>query len=118
MQEIEQLKEVFLTDVDPEDYEDNKRQIEQWQQQLTESEEYASWVDHPVTRNIAIQCRVSYLEATKSLALNRNLTDNDRASLWAKQDAALWLLSITEKDTKSAIAQIRRDIDRALNATK
>ncbi len=44
------------------------------------------------------------------------MTDEERKSVFAKQDAMLWILSLTEKDVKTTIAQVQGDIRRALKA--
>lgn len=118
MNEIDKLKEIFLTEVDEETQKENLAQIQEWETALIEHEAYLDWQEHDITKAITAQARSTYRDAAVVLAQNRQLTDAERAALWAKQDAALWLLSITDKDAKGAIAQIKREIHTALNATK
>src|SRR4051812_6698626 len=104
MKELDQLREIFLAqDLDEETRADNEARIKEWETGLIHNEAFAGWREHDVTRQIAKQARETYKDAFMLLGRSRSLTDEQRASLYAKQDAALWLLSIIEVDAKAAL---------------
>lgn len=115
--ELDKVREIFLTEVDEETRAENEAQIKEWETRLQESEALIDWRDHDITRQIARQARESYRDLALQLSNNRKLTDVERQSLWAKQDAALWILSLTEKDGKGMLEQVKTQIKTALNAT-
>jgi hypothetical protein len=118
MKELEIIKAQFLSnDIDSEDREDNEKLLQEWEQGLIHNELYLSWQNHDITRDIAKKMKESYREFAMQLAENRNLTEKERMSLWAKQDACTFILSITEKDAKGAMQQIQSEIKRAISAT-
>ncbi len=51
------------------------------------------------------------------LVENRSLTEAERLSVYAKQDAAKWILSLTEKDAPKELERIHSAIKQALDAT-
>lgn len=113
---IQKYKEIYLaSDLDSEDYEDNLKLVTEWETSLRQNEDFANWQASDVTKAIVKQARDTYRELAMRLVLDRTLTDTQRNSIWSKQDAALWLLSLIEKDVKSAIAQIHSEIRRAIN---
>lgn len=116
MSDLDKLKEIFLTDVDEETKAENLEQIRQWEQTLIRSEAFKSWQEHDVTRQIAGKAKETYKDAVLSLGRDRWLKDTQRAELFAKQDAALWILSLTEQDIKVTIEQVQKEIRTALNA--
>lgn len=113
---IEKLREIYITeDVDEETRADNLAYITDWQSQLIKLDEFSSWKAHPVTMNIIAQAKKSYVDHSLLLARSRELTDTARQSLWGKQDAMLWIISLVSKDASKEIAQINALITRALN---
>ncbi len=115
--DLQKLKEIFLaSDVDSEDYEDNLKLVTEWETSLRENEDFASWQESDVTKMIIKQAKDSYKDNAMQLMLKRNMTEEERKSLWSKQDAFLWLLSLIEKDVKGTITQIQSEIRRALKA--
>lgn len=108
------VRKIFLTEVDEETRADNEKLIKEWEQGLIHNEAFKDWQDHDVSREIADQARRSYIDCALSLASNRQLTDEQRKSTWAKQDAALWLLSLIDKDAKGTIKRIEEEIKRVL----
>lgn len=113
--DLEKLKEIFLSgDIDSEDYEDNLKLISSWELDLRANEEFAGWQTSDITKSIITQAKESYKNNAVLLMTNRELTEKARESIWAKQDAMIFLLSLVEKDTKSAIGQIHREIRQAL----
>jgi hypothetical protein len=114
--DIEKLKEIFLTDVDEETKADNLAQIQEWERALVEAEDYEGWREHDVTRRVAAEAKKAYIDLSMELATRRDLTEQQRMSLYARQDAMRWLLSHTEKDGAATIKAIQADIRRALMA--
>jgi hypothetical protein len=45
-QELEKIKEIFLTEEDPEELEYNKQKIIDWEKGIIASEAFLSWKDH------------------------------------------------------------------------
>lgn len=118
MKELEIIRAQFLADdIDPEDREENEQILKEWERGLIHNEAYLSWQEHDITREIAKKMKSEYKDAAMVLADNRSLTDTQRASLWAKQDACKFILSLTEKDSKGQLEQIQNEIKRAINAT-
>lgn len=115
MKELDQLRAIFLADdVDPEDRADNERRIKEWEQALLSSEALLSWRDHDVTKQIAHKAKEEYKHTVLELG-TKPLTPEMRAHLFALQDAAKWMLSLTEVDAKNTIEQIHKEIQAALN---
>jgi len=115
--ELEKVRQIFLNDdgLDEETKEDNAKKILEWEQGLIANEAFAGWKDHDVTRQIEKQAKDSYKDIAMRLYRDRTLTDTQRVSLWAKQDAIQWILSLTEKDAKGAIEQINKEIKLAID---
>ena len=115
--ELDKLSEIFLGDgIDEEDRKDNLEQIKNWRIELATAKAFSAWRDDDITRSIIRQIRASYKEISFILATNRNITEAQRMSNWAKQDALLMLLTICDKDARATIDQIESEIRTALNA--
>lgn len=117
MKELDTLKDIFLTDVDPETRQENLETITQWENQLLAHEAYQSWQKHDITKEVAAQLRKTYTDASLTLANERNLPESKRLAIFAQKDAALWLLSIINRDIDSELATLQNTIRQALNAT-
>ncbi len=118
MKELEIIKTQFLADdIDAEDRVENENILREWEQGLIHNEAYVSWQEHDITREIAKKLKSEYKDFAMTLANNRSLTDTQRASLWAKQDACTFILSLTEKDAKGQLEQIQNEIKRAIAVT-
>lgn len=118
MKDLDQVKNIFLADVDEETRADNELKIREWEQALIENEAFLSWQEHDITKVIILQVRKAYKEISLNLAVNRGLTEAQRMSSWAKQDACLFLLGLAEKDAKGTLEQVTKEIKTALNASK
>lgn len=118
MKELEIIRAQFLSDdIDSEDRAENEQILREWEQGLTHNEAYMSWQAHDITREIAQKLKKEYKEFAMTLANRRDLTETQRMSLWAKQDACLFILSLTEKDAKGQFEQIQNEIKRAISVT-
>lgn len=119
MKELEQVKNIFLTsDIDTEDYQDNLAKVTEWEKALTDGENYQGWLEHDITKKIALQAKNSYVELSMRLVQDRRLSESDRLALYAKQDACLFLLSLTDnKNIKDNLEQIHKEIAIALSIT-
>lgn len=118
MKELEQVKQLFLApDIDDETRQDNLEQIKAWEQSLIENENVASWKEHDVTQSLLKEVKQHYKDFTLLLIHERNLTQEMRLSLWAKQDACMFLIKLMDKDAKGTVEQIRKEINIAINAT-
>ena len=113
--DLSKLREIYVAeDVDVETRTDNLAVIAEWEKKLVECDDFSSWQEHDVTKNIIAQAKKAYLDHSLLLARSRDLTESARQSLWAKQDAMLWLISVGSRDVRSEIASINREIARAL----
>jgi len=118
MDQLEKIKQIFLaSDVDDETLEDNQSKIDEWQKTIIENENLKSWQEHDVTRLIVKQCKDTYKDLSIMLAKNRSLSDEERKSLWGKQDACLFILSLASGDPESSLKQVEEEINHALSAT-
>ena len=117
MSDLDKIREVFLSEVDDETREDNEAKIREWESALIHNQAFADWQSHDITRLIVQQVREAYRDIAVTLATNRSLTPEARASLWARQDAMVWILSVTEKDARGTLEQVEKEIRVALNAT-
>lgn len=116
MTDIEKLREIFVAeDVDDETRADNLMIIRGWEKQLRELDTFAGWKQHPVTQQIIGRAKKSYIDHSLLLARSRDITDSARQSLWSKQDAMLWFISLASTDVSTEIANINAQITRALN---
>lgn len=116
IKEIEDAKEIFLSqDVDEESRSDNLELINQWERSLIESENFISWREHDVTQQIFAKAKEAYIQYSLSLAQNRKMTDEERKSLFAKQDAVLWIMGLIKQDRESVIEGIKKEIASVLS---
>lgn len=118
MDELEKIKSIFLaSDVDDDIRQDNEDKIKEWEKSIIESENLKSWQEHDITKSIMRQCKDTYKDLSIILTKNRSLSDEERKSLWGKQDACLFILSLASGDPKSSLKQIQDEINHALSAT-
>lgn len=117
MNDLEKIREIFLTEVDEETRLDNEQKIIEWETGLRENEAIANWREHDVTQSIIAKARESYKDAAILLALDRRLSNEVREKLWAKQDAYLFLLSLMDTDAQGELQRIHTEIRQALNVT-
>jgi hypothetical protein len=117
MSDIDLLRARFLTDVDEETKAENLEQIREWERGLRENLAYQQWRDHDITRQVTAEARKTHTELALLLATKRDLTPEERQSVYARQDAMRWLMSLTEKDGAAAAKAIEADIRRALAAS-
>lgn len=117
MQELEKAREVFLSDVDQEEYVHNQQVLNEWEQGVRKNQAYLKWVVHPTTQELNKMVKEAYKDFAMALAERRDLTDEQRMSLWAKQDACMFILSLTNRDAKSELDGVLREIRQALAVT-
>lgn len=116
--ELALLKEVFLDpSLDQDELEDNRIRIEEWERALRTNTALKQWQNHDITREIAAKARETYIEAAVRIVERRDLSDADRFTLWAKRDAAQWILSMTNQDPDAVLTQVEEEVRRALSHT-
>jgi len=116
MQDIEKLKQIFLADdIDDEDREDNLLNIQSWESEIIKNKNILGWQEHDITKGIINKARETYIDLSLKLIRDRELTEAQRLSIYAKQDAMLWLISLAGDNPKSAIEQINNNIKVALS---
>lgn len=115
MNDLDKLREIFLSgNLDDEDYQDNVRKITEWETGLRSSEDFLSWQLSDVTKSIVIQAKQSYRDNAARLMTDRTLSEQERMSIWAKQDAIVYLMSLVDKDARGDLEFIQRAIKTAL----
>jgi hypothetical protein len=114
---IEQAKQLFLTDVDEETQKDNLEQIREWEKSLRTNTAFSNWQESDISKQLIKQFKITYKNASLQLAESRNLTDEQRKTLWATKDACLIVLDLLAKDTKNEIENVQKAIDHALSST-
>lgn len=114
MTDLEKLKQIYLSPtLSQEEIDDNSKIIAEWEKELIESKHFDSWAKDPITAEIFSKARSSYIELCRLLMENRDLSEKDRLSIYAKQDAMLWMLSLTS-DFEKKLEAINREIKVAL----
>ena len=116
MEDIEKLKQIFLADdIDEEDKEDNLLNIQSWESEIIKNKNILGWQEHDITKKIIDKAKENYTDLSLKLIKDRKLTEAQRLSIYAKQDAMLWLISLSGDNPKSAIEQINNNIKVALS---
>lgn len=116
MEELQKLKEIYLTDVDSDLYQENLEHITKWEKELIANENMISWLSHDTTIVIKDQAKNTFIELAITLATDRKLTDVLRQSIYARQDACLWILLLGDNNPIQTIQLIKNDIKTALQA--
>jgi hypothetical protein len=114
MSDLDRLREIYVADVDDETREDNLKMIAEWESTLREGRDFLKWQGIPTTQSILSKAKEAYIECSLILAKSRELTEAQCYSLQAKQDAALWIVSIMGIDVKPEIDGINAQIRTAL----
>jgi hypothetical protein len=117
MSDLDTVKEIFLSDVDEETLTENLQKINEWESNLRKNNAYLAWKGHGVTEELNKMVKSAYKDHALQLATNRSLSEADRQTLWAKQDACLFILDLTAKDAKTELNSVLREIKHVLNAT-
>jgi len=116
MKDLDRVKELFLTDVDEETRKENEEKIIEWERGIRVSESFKEWQETDVTRQIVSKVKETYRDLSMALIHNRTLTDAERASIHARQDACLFILSLADVDADGQIRSIQAQITKALLA--
>lgn len=114
MKDLDTLKNIFLADdVDSETYDENLAEITRWEEAIHANENLLSWQEHDITKTLMQDVRKFYVDISLQL-LDRKITDERRKSIWARQDACLWILSLGSAKPKEDLKHINADIKKAL----
>lgn len=114
---IEQARQIFLTDTDEEIQKDNLEVLKEWEQSIRNNTAFANWQESDISKQLITKFKVVYKDASLQLAESRNLTEEQRYTLWATKDACLIVLDLLAKDVKSEIESVHKAIDHALSST-
>lgn len=117
IRELEQAREIFLTGHDEETLAQNREDIAAWEDQIARNEALADWQDHDISRLLLAQFRDTYKDIALTLAEARDLTEQQRLTFYAQQDACLLMLSMFGGDARKELDEIRADIRKKINAT-
>jgi len=110
-EDLQKLKEIYLSqDLDSEDYESNLEDIQNWEKDLIENENLLSWQEHDITKQIIGQAKESYKDLSLRLVNDRKLTEAERLSIYSKQDAMMWIISLASGNPKSVLEQINNKL--------
>lgn len=113
--DLAKLREVFLADdVDADDRADNEAKLLEWETALISGENFLSWQAHDTTKQILAQAKATFLDTAVALGTNPTLAEPARAALFAKQDAARWLINLIDVNAKGAIEAIERELAAAI----
>lgn len=118
MRELEQAREVFLSDVDEDTRRENLEIISSWEDSIQRNSAYLDWKEHDITKEINKLIKEAYRDHAITLASNRALPEEERRTLWAKQDACVFLLNLTDQDAKTALDSVMREIKMHLSVTR
>lgn len=114
--ELEKLRKIYLADtLDEDERAENEQTLREWSKALRENKALATWQTHDVTRRITKQTKQAYKDMAVQLATNRNLTQDERTSIWAKQDAMQWLLSILDTNAAESLAVLESEVKQAVS---
>ncbi len=116
-EKLGQVRELFLTDVDEDIQADNLNLVNEWDKSIRENSAFAQWQGSDISKMLIRPFRDLYRDASLQLAENRDLTEAQRCSLWAKKDAALIVLDIIARDAESELVYIHKELNRALSST-
>lgn len=116
MSNIDKLKNIFLDEVDSETYDDNLKQITDWENSLEKNEAYISWTEHDITKEIIKKCREVHRVNVEKLSNDRTLTTEQRNGIFAKQDALNWIILLASRNAKGEIQQVKANIKKALDS--
>lgn len=118
MKELEQAKQIFLDEtLDEETRKENAEKIAEWERTLIKSEHIESWRSHVITKEVFSVVKDEYKNISLRLIHDRTLSDQERMSLWAKQDACIFIISLASKNARNDIEQVRKEINVAISAT-
>lgn len=117
MSQLDDLRKIFVAEVDDELRAENEEQIREWEEALIHNEGLLSWTEHEITQTIMKQARLSLIDVSIGLATNRHMSEGQRAIEYGKQDAMRWLLSFASSDPRAELERIKTEIRTALNAT-
>lgn len=113
--DLDQVRQIFLApDVDPEDQAKNVEIIRAWESDLRHHKAFAEWQELDITKSILAKAKQQFKDISLHLSNNRTMTDQERATLWGKQDACMLIISLMEQDARAAIAQIENEIRQSL----
>ena len=118
MNELEQVREIFLSDVDEETKAENLQQIREWEHSINENSAFLTWKEQELTQEVFSKAKETYVDIGITLANNRELSEQERLTLYSKQDACTWLLSLIAKDARAELETVNKQIRHAINATK
>lgn len=119
MKELEDIKNIFLADdIDEETRQDNFAKIQEWESDIINNRNLLAWQEHDISKSIVVKLREAYKDISLRLLNDRAVSTEQRVSLWAKQDACLFLLGLIDMNAKSSLEQVKREISMAINATK
>lgn len=116
--DFDKLREVFLSkDIDDEDYDDNYKALNDLEREYRESVDLQEWLGHVLTKKLFDTAQEAYVSNAVRLAQDRELTEKERWSIYAKQDAMLWLLTVVEDNPTEKISLIEEQVKKALGTT-
>jgi hypothetical protein len=113
--ELKKVKDIWLApDLDEEDYQDNLQKITEWEEGLRTSEAFVVWQENDVSVQITKEARDLYINLSLDLINNRALTEEKRLAIHAKRDAAVWIISMINRNAAEVIDSIQNEIKTAL----
>jgi hypothetical protein len=118
MKELEQVREIFLApDQDEEIIAHNREVLAEWERSLAETSAFADWQSHEVAQQVLSQARTSYKDLGMVLAERRDLSEAERLSIFARQDACTFIIKLLGRDARHELELLHEEIRKELNAT-
>lgn len=118
IQELDQVREIFLApDQDEELLAHNRQVLAEWERSLSETSAFAEWQSHEVAQGVLNQARNAYKDMAMLLITRRDMTEAERLSLFARQDACVFIIKLLGRDARGELDQLQAEIRKELNAT-
>ena len=117
--DLDKVRELFVADEqDEEEKQSNLETINEWEKSIRENTAFIDWQQSDITQQIIQKAREAYKQVSLRLVYDRNVSESERHTLWAKQDAAIWILSLLARDAAGELKQVDEAVKRAINSTK
>lgn len=112
---LDEAKKVFLTDdLDGETYQHNLGVIREWERSMLNNEALVDWREHDVTKKLNEKAKAEYMQASLRLMRDRDLSEQTRMSLYAKQDACTLIFELSGGNAVATIEEVEKEIKREI----
>lgn len=118
--DFEKLKQIFVDnpDLDSEDSRENIEEVTQMEREFEDSRLAKDWKEHELSKRLMVQAQESYIDLALRLANDRQLTEQERLSMYAKQDAMMWFMNLVERNPEKHMKEITDKVRRAIKSVQ